>query len=73
MLQSHQLEELISLVSGLDRPALVNQFENFRATFPLDFSREFLESQSVDRLRHIFVALCIEQQRMPEICAQEAA
>jgi hypothetical protein len=73
MLQSHQLEELISLVSGLDRPALVTQFENFRATFPLDFSREFLESQSVDRLRHIFVALCIEQQRMPEICAQEAA
>jgi hypothetical protein len=71
MLQSEQLEELISVISGLDRPALVNQFRNFRATFPLDFSREFLESQSVDRLRHIFVALCIEQQRMPQAIAEE--
>jgi hypothetical protein len=73
MLQSHQLEELISLVAGLDRPALVDQFRSFRATFPIDFSREFLESQPVDRLRHLFLALCIEQQKMPETCAEEAA
>ena len=73
MLQTHQVEELISVVSGLDRANLVHQFRSFRATFPIDFTREFLESQPVERLRHLFVALCLEQQRMPEFSAQEAA
>jgi hypothetical protein len=73
MLQSHQLEELVSVVSGLDREALVDQFRTFEASFPIDFSNEFLQSQTVDRLRHLFLALCIEQQRMPQISAEEAA
>jgi len=73
MLQTHQIEELICLVSGLDRASLVHQFRSFHASFPIDFTREFLETQPVERLRHLFVALCLEQQKMPEFCAQEAA
>ena len=72
MLQSHQVEELIALVSALDRGALVAQFEKYQAAFPVDFTREFLESQSEDRLRHLFVALCLHTQRMPEIAASAA-
>ena len=72
MLQTQQIEELISLVSALDKSALVNQFGHYRANFPLDFTREFLEEQSVDRLRHLFVALCLHTQRMPEIEASAA-
>lgn len=66
MLQTHQIEELICLVAALDRNALVGQFNNYRASFPIDFTSEFLETQPLDRLRHIFVALCMQCQRLPE-------
>ena len=72
MLQSQQVEELIGLVSSLDKPALVEQFATYQASFPVDFTRDFLDSQSVDRLRHLFVAMCLHTQRMPEIAASAA-
>jgi len=72
MLQSQQVEELIGLVSSLDKPALMQQFDSYQASFPVDFTRDFLESQSVDRLRHLFVAMCLHTQRMPEIAASAA-
>ena len=65
MLQSHQVEQLICLVSSLDRAALKNQFESYRSGFPLDFTEEFLTNQPLERLKHIFVALCLQNQRMP--------
>jgi hypothetical protein len=73
MLQLEQVEELIHLAASMDRKALVSQFRDFRGTFPIDFTREFLERQPVDRLRHLFVALCMEQQRLPELAIPEAA
>ena len=65
MLQSHQVEQLICLVSSLDRAALKSQFESYRSGFPIDFSEEFLANQPLERLKHIFVALCLQNQRMP--------
>ena len=67
MLQPEHVEELICLVSSLDRPALVRQFGEFDATFPIDFTPEFLENTDLDRLRHIFVALCLQCQHVPEL------
>ena len=67
MLASDQIEELISLVASLDREALELQFNNFRGTFPLDFTPEFLATLSLDRLRHIFLAVCLQNQRFPQI------
>ena len=72
MLDSHQVEELIRMVAALDKPALVEQFQTYHASFPIDFTREFLESQPTDRLRHLFVALCLHTQKMPEIAASAA-
>jgi len=66
MLQSQQVEELICLVSALDREELIRQFTQYRANFPLDFTPEFLSTQPIERLRHIFLALCLQNQRMPE-------
>ena len=73
MLQPEQVEELICVVSSLDRPALVRQFREFRATFPVDFTPEFLDTSDLDRLRHIFVALCLQCQQMPEVEIADAA
>jgi len=65
MLEAQQVEELICLVSSLDKSALTTQFLDFRGNFPIDFTPEFLDTLSVERLRHIFVALCLQSQRLP--------
>jgi hypothetical protein len=72
MLHSTQIEELITVVSSLDKDALVRQFQQYPASFPIDFSPDFLDRQPLERLRHIFVAVCLQSQRMPELEAQEA-
>jgi hypothetical protein len=67
MLESQQVEELICLVSAMDRPTLVAQFRAFRASFPVDFTDHFLEATPLERLRHIYVALCLQCQHVPEL------
>ncbi len=66
MLQEPQIEDLICLVSTLDRTALTRQFLNFHGSFPVDFTPDFLEKLSVERLRHIFMALCLQNQHLPD-------
>jgi hypothetical protein len=66
MLASDQVDELICQVAGMERHQLVDQFMAYQATFPLDFSDEFLSDVALDKLRHIFVALCLQQQHLPE-------
>jgi hypothetical protein len=66
MLPTHQLEELLTLVSALDRPTLLRQFQSYKATFPVDFTPQFLDAQPTERLQHIFVAMCLQCQRLPE-------
>ena len=73
MLQAEQIEELITMVAALDRPACVEHIRGFRARFPVDFSREFLEVQPLERLRHLLFALCVQQQRGATAEASEAA
>jgi hypothetical protein len=73
MLGCEQVEELIHIVRALDRNDLIDRLRNHPANFPLDFTAEFLGEQSTERLRHIFMALCLHTQRMPEIATPEAA
>jgi hypothetical protein len=73
MLLPIQIEELISLVGSLDRDGLLRQFDSYQASFPVDFSDEFLTNTPLERLKHIFVALCLQTQRMPGVVASEAA
>ena len=73
MLESNQVEELICLVSAMDRPALVQHFRDYRASFPVDFTEDFFEQTPVERLRHIFLALCLQCQQVPERDVQAPA
>jgi len=72
MLRSDQIEELIGLVWQLDRTALERQFKNFPAGFPIDFTHDFFEQTPLERLRHIFVALCLEHQQIPVLAGHAA-
>jgi len=73
MLSAEQIDELVSLVVTLDRESLCDLIRDFRSSFPLDFTTEFLETVELDRLRHIFVAVCLQCQRVPEMMSEVAA
>jgi len=66
MRKVEHIEELITLVSALDRPALTRHFQTYRASFPIDFTTDFLDKLDVDRLRHIFIAMCLQSNRLPD-------
>ena len=66
MLQSDQIEDLMMLVSSLDRDALMSHFQSYRASFPVDFTPDFLSRLPEEKLRHIFVGMCLQTQRMPQ-------
>jgi hypothetical protein len=73
MLASDQVEELICLVAAMDRDDVIHHIHDYRATFPLDFSDDFLASVPLERLRHIFIALCLQQQHAPSLVMPTAA
>lgn len=73
MLQTHQLEQLICQVSAMDRSTLIRQFTTYQARFPVDFTPEFLAGTPVEKLRHIFVALCVQCQHPPHSAPPAAA
>jgi len=60
-----EVEELILMVSGLDKAALIAQFRAYPASFPVDFTADFLDRQPLERLRHLFVAVSLQSKRMP--------
>ena len=67
MLASDQVEELICVLSSWDRETLVSQFQIFRSSFPVDFTPKFLTELPVEKLRHVFLAMCLQNQRLPEL------
>jgi hypothetical protein len=73
MLASNQIEELICLVASMDRSQVVHHIRDYRASFPLDFTDDFLKTVPLDRLRHIFIALCLQQQHVPRVPLPTAA
>ena len=67
MLHAQQVEELVNLVTAMSRQTVIDQFRTYRASFPVDFTREYLEAQDTEQLKHLFLALCLQSQRMPEL------
>jgi hypothetical protein len=65
MLASEQVDELICMVAEWDRDTLTSEFMSFDSRFPLDFTPEYLSGLSVEALRHIFLAICMQNQKMP--------
>ena len=72
MFQMQQVEELMTLVSSLDKAALLRQFRDYPSSFPVDFTPDFLDRQPLERLRHLFVAVCLQSQKMPRATPQAA-
>jgi hypothetical protein len=52
-------EETSTSIAALDKDELKKRIKNFRGRFKLDFTEDYLNNLSVDRLRHILLAALI--------------
>jgi hypothetical protein len=66
MLATEQVDELICTLATWDRDTLTRQFLNFQSRFPLDVTPQFLSAMSEDQLRHVFLAVCLQNQKIPD-------
>lgn len=73
MLDSQQVERLIETVGAMDRAEALDHLLNFRSAFPVDFTAEYLDRLSLDRLKHILVAACMQAGQVPAGVVADAA
>jgi len=59
-------EKLITRLSSMDREGLILLLRGMHCTFPMDFTEAYLQTVSVERLRHIVLAAGVHQDK---ICA----
>lgn len=62
MISRKYFEQTATSISVLGRDELEKRLRNFRGRFKLDFTENYLNGLSVDRLRHILLAALINAQ-----------
>ncbi len=73
MLARDQLNLLICTLAEWDRDTLQREFLSYRSRFPVDVTPDFLRQMTVDHLRHVFLALCLQNGRLPDGVEDPAA
>ena len=66
-----QIDRLLCLLATWDRDTLVRQFRTYPSSFPVDLTPAYLGGQTVDKLRHVFFALCLQNRRLPEVAIDD--
>jgi len=59
MASAEYFEQTATSIAVLGRDELKRRIRNFRGRFKLDFTDDYLNNLSVDRLRHILLAALI--------------
>ncbi|MHC4212179.1 MAG: hypothetical protein ACYSWP_02280 [Planctomycetota bacterium] len=59
MITRKRFEQTTTSIASLGRNELKRRIKTFRGRFKLDFTEEYLNKLSVDRLRHILLAAVI--------------
>ena len=59
MITRKRFEQTTTSIASLGRNELKRRIKGFRGRFKLDFTEEYLNKLSVDRLRHILLAAMI--------------
>ena len=54
-----QFEQMAASLTDLGRDDLKKRIKDFRGRFKLDFSDDYLDALSLDRLRHLLLAALI--------------
>ena len=56
-MNSRNAEQLVSSIARMSRQAVEREILNFHGAFKIDFTEEYLESLSLEKLRHILLAV----------------
>ena len=72
MLSCDQVERLLCQLAAWDRETLLRQFLTYRSSFPIDLTADYLGGQPVDKLRHVFFAICVQNRRLPDLAEPHA-
>ena len=59
MVSRNNLDNLATSIASLEKEEVKDRLRNFKGRFRLDFTDEYLDQLSVDRLRHILLAALI--------------
>ena len=59
MTSTESLERTTASIAALGRAEITRRIRNFRGRFKLDFTEDYLNNLSIDRLRHILLAALI--------------
>jgi hypothetical protein len=59
MVARNSLDKMATSIATLDRDEVKNRLKHFKGRFRLDFTDDYLDKLSVDRLRHILLAALI--------------
>jgi len=59
MASREYFEQTATSIASLGRDELKRRIRNFRGRFKLDFTEDYLNKLSVDRLRHILLAALV--------------
>ena len=59
-MQTHE-ENVAASIAMMDRYELQKELLRFQGSFKLDFTQEYLQSQTLERLRHILLAAKLQQ------------
>lgn len=63
--RAQQFDDVVCLIAGMDRRTIALNLRTFRGRFPVDLTPDFIASTDLDRLRHIYLALCLQTRQMP--------
>lgn len=66
LMERNYFEEVITKISSLKRAELENRIKNFKESFKLDFTQDYLDELGIDRLRHILLAAEINARHIPK-------
>jgi len=59
MVAKNSLDHLATSIATLGKDEIKNRLKNFKGRFRLDFTDDYLDNLSLDRLRHILLAALI--------------
>ena len=59
MTAKQYFEQTSTSIAVLDRPELKRRIKNFKGRFKLDFTDDYLDNLTIDRLRHVLLAAMI--------------
>ena len=63
---AEQMEQLALKLAGMDRPDLIAALGALDCDFPMDFTEEYFDSISLERLKHIVLVASLHARNLAD-------